>query len=674
MKSRRQPRPSRAELEAELNRLRLQLDDRTGKLETDALQRSQNEIEASREHYIELYDLAPFGLITLDRTGIIRALNFTATELLGQRRGKLIGCPFVSILRPGTRRLFLNQLTKLRRGQPQSTAEVEVRRPGQPPIALQLALVIPSAGRGDGAWCQAALVDITERKRAEARMAVLARLGLSLSAAVDPVGAARAIVDAALEFFGWDACFLMVHDPATDTATHLICMDTINGQRVPVSGSTLDGPVSPLARRVMEEGPHLFLRRDAEDKRLLARRFGDTSRASLSLMYVPVRQEHRSIGVLSVQSYEPVAYNQEDLAILQGLANHAGGALARLNAEASLRRANERLEARVAERTAQLQEYRDHLEELVKARTGELEAANARLREEIVSREKAEQALLRSAEDLKRSNLDLEQFAYAITHDLQEPLRAVSGFVRLLEHRCPAKLDTKMREYIHGAAEGAQRMDQLITDLLAYSRVGYPGPADGGDRPGRAAQGRPAQPPVCHPGRQGQRDQRPPSDRGGRWGPNVTTVPEPAGQRHQVPQRGCARNPRWRAGGTRALGHFCARQRYWHRPAVFPAHIPGVPTAAHAHEISRHRHRAVHLQEDRRAAWRKDLGRIPAGAGLDVLLLDSGGLRVHPASTTKRRCPKSETRNPKPEGRPKSEIRTHRWSLAGYLMDALLGA
>ncbi len=475
MKSRRQPRPSRAELEAELNRLRLQLDDRTGKLETDALQRSQNEIEASREHYIELYDLAPFGLITLDRTGIIRALNFTATELLGQRRGKLIGCPFVSILRPGTRRLFLNQLTKLRRGQPQSTAEVEVRRPGQPPIALQLALVIPSAGRGDGAWCQAALVDITERKRAEARMAVLARLGLSLSAAVDPVGAARAIVDAALEFFGWDACFLMVHDPATDTATHLICMDTINGQRVPVSGSTLDGPVSPLARRVMEEGPHLFLRRDAEDKRLLARRFGDTSRASLSLMYVPVRQEHRSIGVLSVQSYEPVAYNQEDLAILQGLANHAGGALARLNAEASLRRANERLEARVAERTAQLQEYRDHLEELVKARTGELEAANARLREEIVSREKAEQALLRSAEDLKRSNLDLEQFAYAITHDLQEPLRAVSGFVRLLEHRCPAKLDTKMREYIHGAAEGAQRMDQLITDLLAYSRVGTQG-------------------------------------------------------------------------------------------------------------------------------------------------------------------------------------------------------
>jgi PAS domain S-box-containing protein len=123
----------------------------------------------------------------------------------------------------------------------------------------------------------------------------------------------------------------------------------------------------------------------------------------------------------------------------------------------------------------ELVQYRSHLQELVAQRTRELEAANKQLRMEIAARKVAEEALLRVAEDLKRSNLDLEQFGYAASHDLQEPLRAVAGYVKLLEHRFPEKLDAKMREYIAGAAEGAIRMERLITDLLSYSRVGTEG-------------------------------------------------------------------------------------------------------------------------------------------------------------------------------------------------------
>jgi light-regulated signal transduction histidine kinase (bacteriophytochrome) len=119
----------------------------------------------------------------------------------------------------------------------------------------------------------------------------------------------------------------------------------------------------------------------------------------------------------------------------------------------------------------ELAKHRDHLEELVAKRTRELEAANQQLRAEVRSREVAEQALLSAAEALKRSNLDLEHFGYVASHDLQEPLRAVAGFVRLLEHRFPEKLDAKMREYIAGAAEGATRMERLITDLLTFSRL-----------------------------------------------------------------------------------------------------------------------------------------------------------------------------------------------------------
>lgn len=103
---------------------------------------------------------------------------------------------------------------------------------------------------------------------------------------------------------------------------------------------------------------------------------------------------------------------------------------------------------------------------------GDAEAMRQRILAELAGLQAAEEEIRRQAEELRRSNRDLEEFAYVASHDLQEPLRKVVGFCELLERRYGDQLDEQGRQYAALAADGARRMQALIRGVLALARIG----------------------------------------------------------------------------------------------------------------------------------------------------------------------------------------------------------
>jgi len=119
-----------------------------------------------------------------------------------------------------------------------------------------------------------------------------------------------------------------------------------------------------------------------------------------------------------------------------------------------------------------LRSHQDLLEKQVAHRTRQILHTNGMLREEIDERKQAESASKKLLAELKRSNEELEQFAYVASHDLQEPLRLISAYTQLMLQRYRGQLDGDAEPIVHFITEGVNRMQQLIRDLLAYSRVG----------------------------------------------------------------------------------------------------------------------------------------------------------------------------------------------------------
>lgn len=166
----------------------------------------------------------------------------------------------------------------------------------------------------------------------EQRCKVFIELGRQLAAAHTPQVAAQAIATAAQSLLGFDAALLHLLTPDQQYVLRVLTLDTIAGELRDVSGPYRAESPSPTVLRTLREGPVLIARRAAGDNPELIP-FGASSRASASLVFVPIRTGGEAVGILSIQSYTPDAYQPASVELLQSLADYAGAGFARLRTQ-----------------------------------------------------------------------------------------------------------------------------------------------------------------------------------------------------------------------------------------------------------------------------------------------------------------------------------------------------
>jgi PAS domain S-box-containing protein len=177
---------------------------------------------------------------------------------------------------------------------------------------------------------------ITEASLAERQVAAFYALGQQLSATKTVLEAGEIIIQVADQLLGWDACSFALYSAEDKLMRNVLGRDTVDGRRVPGCTEHDNFPPSPFAQRVIEEGGQLVLKERLDEPVAGALPFGDKTRPSASILYVPVRDGSAVVGVISLQSYTLQGYDRANLETLQAMADYCAGALVRIRAQEAL--------------------------------------------------------------------------------------------------------------------------------------------------------------------------------------------------------------------------------------------------------------------------------------------------------------------------------------------------
>ncbi len=374
------------------------------------------------EERLAAFAVATFEGIVLSDQGCIVDCNEQFAQMVGCTPSELQGHPIAELVAPEDRERVLENIQAERDS---VTEHAMLRRDGSRLIVEAQARRSGSAGHR-----YTAVRDITQRRQREDELRRLNRTLRALSNSNQVL--ARATDETA---FMQQVCQIIVHDcghamvwigfaeaDAAQSVRPVAHAGFEEGylEALKITWADTDRGRGPTGTAI-RTGQPVKCADMATDPRFAPWREGALERGYASSVALPLLADGKAFGAVTIYARQPDPFSAEEVKLLSELADDlARGIL------------------------------------------------SFRLR---AAQQQAEVTLRQTAQELERSNCELERFAYVASHDLQEPLRAVSGYVELLRQRLPELLDDKAKGYIAGATDGTLRMQQLINDLLAFSRL-----------------------------------------------------------------------------------------------------------------------------------------------------------------------------------------------------------
>ena len=383
-----------------------------------------------------ILDKAPDIVYSLSGVGEILSLNQAAEGVLGYARSELLGTSIFQFIHPEDRERLKASMEEAVRNQDEEVRTIEFRmvtRNGDVKYFEVNRRLVFEGGRvlrNEGI-----ARDVTERRRSEEEREALQRLSQRLAEALSVEEIGRVVAEESRRLFGHDAFSLDLCDEEAQELRGVRCEDTPAGASEPQEIPVIDCPVTPLLRQVLD-GQQGLLNQCENTPPSSVYRFGEESRRTQSLMFVPVRWKSRTVGILSVQCYAIDRYGDRDLQLLQAFADQCGGALGRARAEEALRESEARLFQ--AEKMAALGNLMAGIAHEINTPIGAIHSMH--------------DTLVRAVEKLKE----------VIENDFSEELKAHHGLQRALKiiNDCNRVIET-----------GTERVTTIVRSLRNFARV-----------------------------------------------------------------------------------------------------------------------------------------------------------------------------------------------------------